>query len=169
MIVMRPTESELHLAASVGVLRMIYALRTNRKRLPGLNDDDAGPIQHILGAIAEMMLAKRLGVYWSGTIGTVRAEADVGRCYQVRATDHPNGKLIVHPEDKDHQPFVLARVLLPDVHLVGWLWGDEAKFPAHWRTDVRYPAFFAWPVHDMETLPDEATVLARPDGYRLAR
>jgi hypothetical protein len=158
---MRPTESELNLAGNVGVLRMIYALRTERKRLPGLSTDDAGPIQHILGAIGEMMLAKHLGVFWSGTVGTIRASADVADCYQVRATDLPYGKLIVHPPDNDTQPFVLARVILPDVHLVGWLWGKEAKSQSFWRTDVPYPAFFAWPVHDMETLPDQTAVKAR--------
>ena len=160
MIILTPTEGELHLAGSVGVLRMIYAIRTGRKRRPGINDEDAGPVQHILGAIGEQALARYLGVFWSGTIGTVHASADVGGCYQVRATERQSGKLIAHDDDKDEQPFVLARVLLPDVHLVGWLWGHEAKQSKFWRTDVPYPAFFAWPVRDIKTLPDEAAVRA---------
>jgi hypothetical protein len=43
-----------------------------------------------------MMLAKHLDYFWSGTIGTVKASADVGPCYQVRATDHPKGKLLAN-------------------------------------------------------------------------
>jgi hypothetical protein len=161
MITLQPTESELNLAGTVGVLRMIYAVRTGRKRLPGIYEDEAGPIQHVLGAIAELTLARHLDVFWSGTIGTINAVADVGGCYQVRATDRRNGKLITHKKDNNDQPFVLAYVLLPDVHLVGWLWGSEAKFPGFWREDVPHPAYFAWPVHEIETLPDRATVRAR--------
>jgi hypothetical protein len=139
---------------------MIYAVRTNRKRRPGINDEQAGPIQHVLGAIAEQMLARHRNVFWSGTVGTVHASADVDDCYQVRATDLAYGKLITHPDDHDCQPYILARVLLPDVHLVGWLWGHEAKSKRFWREDVPYPAYFAWPVRDMETLPDKTTVKA---------
>ena len=156
-IVIRPTEAELHLAASVGVLRTIFAVRNNLKRGKN-NHEDAGSADNVTGAIGEMMVAKHLDYFWSGTIGTVKAVADVGPCFQVRATDHPHGKLIAYPEDNDRQPYILARVLLPDVHLVGWLWGAEAKQKQFWRTDVRSPAFFAWPVHDMDELPSEAAV-----------
>lgn len=160
MIVMRPSEGELHLAGNVGVLRMIYAVRTNRQRGRGATDN-AGGGDHVNGAIGEMMLAKHCQIFWSGTIGTIKASADVGECYQVRATALRHGRLRAHPEDNDNQPFVLARILLPEVHLVGWLWGNEIKRPEHWRTDVPWPAYFAWPVRDMATLPDEATVRAR--------
>jgi hypothetical protein len=139
---------------------MIYAIRTKRKRREGINDEQAGPVQHILGAIGEQALAQHLGVFWSGTVGTVHASADVAGCYQVRATERASGRLIAHDDDNDLQPFILARVMLPEVHLVGWLWGHEAKLAKFWRADVPHPAYFAWPVHDMATLPNEAEVKA---------
>jgi hypothetical protein len=108
-----------------------------------------------------MMLAKHLDIYWSGTVGTISAGADVGGCYQVRCTDRTNGKLIAHHDDNDDQPFIFARVLLPEVHLVGWLWGAEAKRQEFWREDVPHPAFFAWPLHDMDNLPSRDVVKTR--------
>jgi hypothetical protein len=159
MIVLRPTESELHLGMHVGVLRAIFALRAELEGKYGC--EDTGCAAHINGAIGEMMLAKHRNLFWTGTVGTVRASADVGGYLQVRATELRHGKLIAHPPDKDYQPFVLARILLPEVHLVGWLWGGEAKQKKFWRDDVARPAFFAWPVRDMETLPDEVAVRAR--------
>lgn len=159
MIVIHPTESELNLAGHVGILRVIYALRAGHKR-PEAMDDDAGLLHHVLGAIGEAMLAKHLGVFWSGTVGTIKAPGDVAGCYQVKATDLRFGKLIVQEQHDPWQPYVLARVRLPEVHLVGWLWGHEAKQDKFWRIDVPYPAFFAWPLHDMETLPTQDEIKA---------
>ena len=167
IVVMTPTDGELNIGGHVGLLRMLSALRRKRKQQYGLTDDQ-GLFQHINGAIGEQMTAKHLGVYWSGDIDKIDGAADVGECYQVRATDLRNGKLITHPKDNGHQPFILARILLPDVHLVGWLWGHEAKRQEFWKTEnMRYPAFVAWPVHDMATLPHEGAVsTAQREAFR---
>ena len=161
MISFKPTEAELHLAASVGALRQIWAKR-NGLRHTGNHSQAGGFEQHINGALGEMMLAKYRNVFWSGTIGTTCAAADVGLIYQVRATAHRDGKLLLRPGDKADQPYVLARVLLPDVNLVGWLWGHEAMLPIHQRENERGTVFLAWPLHDMETLPDEAATMPVP-------
>jgi len=158
IIRMRPTQSELCFAQNVGMLRNTVAIRAGTPPRHGCEQNRWDV--NINGAIGEMMLAKYLGIYWAGAIGDKLA-ADVGKYYQVRATDHPYGKLIAHPSDVDWQPFVLARILLPEVHLVGWLWGGDAKQDEFWKTDVREPAFFAFPVNGMETLPDEDAIEQR--------
>jgi hypothetical protein len=154
IIVGKLTPSEIHLAWQVAIMRSLKRLQKGIGHMWGC-EQKPQYANDFNGALGEMMLAKHLDRFWAGAFGG----PDVGQCYQVRATDHPLGKLICHPEDADDQPFVLARILLPEVHLVGWLWGHEAKFPGYWCTDYGRPAFFAWPVQDMETLPTEAEVL----------
>jgi hypothetical protein len=165
---MNPTEAELHLSGHVGLLRLIWAVRKGWQRR---FNQGHGAGDHVGGAFGECMLAKHKGVFWSGSVGEIYS-ADVGGCYQVRATNLSEGQLILHKtvydkdgkiikEDKDWQPFVLARILLPEIHLVGWSWGWEGKQEKHWRTQgVRYPAYFSMPEHDMATLPSEAEVMA---------
>jgi hypothetical protein len=163
MIELELDEGEMYLAGGIGVMRALYALRTGRVNPAGLQRrtiDKSSMVGHFFGACGEQALAKHLGVYWDGTIGTVDAPCDVGGCYQVKATDLALGKLITKRKDNDRQPFVLARVSLPKVTLVGWLWGYETKKEQNWREDVAEPAFFSWPLHDMKALPSQAAVKA---------
>jgi hypothetical protein len=62
MIVMTPSEAELHLAAHVGVLRMIFAVR-NKLQRGRYAHEDAGGGDHVVGAIGGMMLAKHLDYF----------------------------------------------------------------------------------------------------------
>src|SRR3954469_18056690 len=118
------TWPEVTHASHVGIMRQISNLRDGRRERHGAEKGEGGPFQrHIIGAIAEKGIAKQRNVYWSGAHGNFKAK-DVGKV-QVRATEHQNGRLILHDDDKDEDLFICARVILlpdciPTVFLPGW-------------------------------------------------
>jgi hypothetical protein len=101
--------------------------------------------KNILGAQSEMVVAKMLNVYWSGTIGSITMPDMNGRTggkVQVRSTPRNDGALILHPDDKDEEPFYLVRATPPMFDVVGWIIARDGKLQEFWRTDRPYPAFF---------------------------
>jgi hypothetical protein len=120
------TRDEMMMAANGGVLRQIDALL--KRRQDQFRPPDPWK-NHIYGALGEMALAKARDHYWFPAYDhPSKVEADVGKNWQVRSHDRPNGELIVRERDRDDQAFVLA-VLddLPTVKLIGWIWGRDAK------------------------------------------
>lgn len=95
----------------------------------GIDNEKATVEMDFLSVAAECAVAKHCDVYYNGNLGDFFA-ADAG-LFQVRSTEWPNGCLCVHPEDKDHEVFVLA--ITNDViernvvKLEGWMYGYEAK------------------------------------------
>ena len=96
-----------------------------------------------LGAVAEYALAKHYGPDvlndWINTkafgLEHWKIPCDVGVNLHVRATDRPNGGLIVHPYDPDNGAFVLA-ICDPSgtgVRFVGWALGKALKDTDFWR------------------------------------
>jgi hypothetical protein len=135
----RLTAAELMLAGQVGVMRHVTALRDGRNQVHGKVTDPWG--SNIVGAIAEMGAAKHFGVFWSGTVGQVD-QPDVGKV-QVRATELKNGRLILHPDDKDSEVFILAIVDGHHVVLKGWVFAREGKQQFFWEDPAgNRPAFF---------------------------
>jgi hypothetical protein len=67
---------------------------------------------------------------------------------------------VLHPDDDDGEPFVLARVNDNKVLLVGWVYGHEGKQPHFWTAPSKlHPDWLAFFVpndrlHDMRELPD---------------
>jgi hypothetical protein len=131
------TGSEMHLAVMAGVQRAIDAIRSNRQRRYG---SDGGPCwdHNINGCVGELTTAKHFGCFWNGSFRDLGA-VDVGERYQVRASDYdgPNAGLILHPPDRDDQIFIKALVKLPQVTLMGWLLGCEAKQPQFWTDKLK--------------------------------
>lgn len=158
MISVTLTFPEMMLAAQVAAMRRVQGMKHNRAKTYGYGfDSDPLWQTDAISCLAEMALAKQLDRFWSGTVGDITA-ADVGTFYQVRATEHPTGRLILHPKDKDEQPFVLARVAGSRVDLMGWVYGRDGKLQNFW--EALRPMRFAFVVptellHDMTTLPDE--------------
>jgi hypothetical protein len=140
MTIVRLTWSEVLTAAQVGIARQVVNLRDGRRDRHGLVQ--APWENHIQGCIGEIAVAKFYKRRWTGNFGDFRA-ADVGPL-QVRTTSYPQGRLILHPNDGDHEAWILTRVLLPDVVLAGWLPGFEAKQPKFWTAPGGHnrPAFF---------------------------
>ena len=111
---------------------------------------------HFAGALAELAVAKSLGLYWPPPLDDFDA-CDVGGLVDVRATPRADGRLIVHPDDAADRPFVLARLHdLPNVSLVGWKTAGEAQRPEYWIDPGNgRPAYFVpeSALARMDTLP----------------
>jgi len=137
------TYYEVWLAASVGVSRQLQNIRVQRTGRYGADNDTTSAWQHhIEGCLGELATAKAYGLYWSGSVGDLRA-ADAGPL-QVRATRYRNGRLIVHPApaDSPDHAFVLVVGTPLRLTLAGWVWGHEAQRDEHWGELQRgRPAF----------------------------
>lgn len=124
---LRPLEYTF--AAYAGFLRQSDNLLSGRRDAYGFNGQ--GYDAHVVGAVAEFVVAKVLDVCWSGP-GALRS-ADVGRSIQVRSSPRHANCLIVHPDNPDWLPFVFVTGCLLDYVVQGWLYGGEAKFHGWWR------------------------------------
>lgn len=164
MIIVTLTWSEVLFAAQAAAMRRVQGMKHSLAQCHG-GGPRADALWQIdaISCLGEMALAKHLDRFWSATIGDVTS-ADVGTFYQVRATEWANGRLILHPEDKDDQPYVLARVRENIVTLVGWVYARDGKRQDYWSAPPTNPdrlAFFVpnGALHDMTEIPqtqDEA-------------
>lgn len=115
---------ELWLAINAGILRRLNGVRYRREEPYGArpaaawNDD-------INGSIAELALAKHLGIFWSGTVGRLDLP-DVGSL-QVRSKTDPVHRLVVLESDEDAKVFVSVLVGIPVCQLCGWMLAKDAK------------------------------------------
>ena len=142
---------EVLLAANAGIMRRVSALRRGRA---DLYPDASRPMwdRDINGALAEVAVAKWMGVFWSGTVGRVDLP-DVGNL-QVRSKTQDGDRLVVRPDDDDADIFVSVLVQPPQYRLCGWLYGREAK-REEWV--VSHGCYFVRDefLHPMASLPDE--------------
>lgn len=129
---------ELYFAAQHATMRRLNNLKAARAPRHGIADAHAWAAD-IDGAFGELALAKWLGVYWVPGVARPEYSGDVAR-YEVRATRHATGCLLLHPDDHDDRPYVLALIAEPTVTLAGWVMGQQGKSPAHWTssTDTRF-------------------------------
>lgn len=152
-VIVRFTKDEMLHGAMVGCTRQIdNAYSSINNAYAARHSFDA----NVLGALGEMAVAKHFGLYWSGNLGNFKAK-DVGGA-QVRATDTPDGCLIVHPPptsgrkgDKPDDPFIFVRLEWdgPTFWLCGWMTGRDCQRLEYWREQgVRHPAYFV-PAEDL--------------------
>lgn len=120
----RVNRYEVRMAATIGVERQIEALVARRQDKHGF--DGCGWDIHIEGAIGELILAKGLGVFWTGTVNTFRSGGDVLH-YQVRTRSKPEYELPVRPDDDPEKIFVLVRGHGYAYDIVGWIKGADAR------------------------------------------
>ena len=124
-------KSEAFSAAVAGLMRRFKAIERGAQNNSSYKQAD--PLStDVHGAIAEALVAKTLGLYWNPATYD-RSRADVGFDIEVRSTPNPNGKLAVRPADKDSRKFYLVVGLYPDIKIVGWIYGKEAKQDKYWR------------------------------------
>lgn len=134
------TWGQIEVAAFVGLRRALRAKRANRTTNLG---DDPGLIEpDVIGAIAELAVAKILGVYWPLGAGGLDYDGDLTPGIHVRGTERRNGCLILKPHDPDDGIFYLGLVDMPRVTLAGGIVPRDGKLPELWREDVPAPAFF---------------------------
>lgn len=141
------TGQELMAAAMCGVSRRIISLRQgNNAYIHTRHSDWTTDIE---GAAAELAAAKALGLYWSPTVNTFKAP-DVGTI-QVRSTNHPQGHLLVRPNDQDDAVFLLMRGSYHTWNPVGFMRGGDAKRPEYWRAGATGEAGCWWvPGHALQ-------------------
>ena len=129
MIEVELTLEELIRAANVGVRRQAVNVEKQRRDQHGVSYDE-GWKTHISGAIGECAFAKAIDVFWSGAL-KFRAQ-DVGP-WEVR-TARGEGRLILHPKDKDESKFVLVqRLTWLRYRVVGWIYAKDGKQPGWWE------------------------------------
>jgi len=130
---------EILQSAVVGVMRQTENIKLGRVTNHGADPKDAWGL-HVAGALAEMALAKALGVYWSGAHG-FRSRDVLG--YEVRTTHHQNGRLIVHGDDDDEAKFALVVGRDGTYDIPGWVYGYVAKSDDYWDDPCGgRPAYF---------------------------
>jgi len=142
--------TELLHGAMMGAIIQIRALKRGGQHEWGMTDDNAWHF-HIEGVLAELALAKWMGVYWSLTTFARRGDGDVGKD-EVRQTGHENGRLIMHPEDLDERKYWLVTGNMGVYRIRGWMRGRDGKQDQWWEdpTDKKRFAFFV-PQRELDT------------------
>jgi hypothetical protein len=134
------SEEDIILAVKVGVSRQTMQADAKRKNRYGLPEDNKKALEvHVLGAKAELAVAKALGRPWEGkffdndTWIEVKDKVHDVEGVEVRSTNHRNGGLLLHPADKDSSRFVLVVATDDPVFLLaGWCYASDGKTVSNW-------------------------------------
>lgn len=151
-MIVKLTAYELMQAATMGSLRQISAITKglpDRHGFAGL-----GWSEHIEGSCGELAVAKALDRYCSGSVNTFKTGGDLGANVQIRTRSRHDYELIVRPDDRDDDMFVLVTGRSPEMTIRGWLTGAEAKRAEWMRTHGNRSAAFFVP----------STALRSPDS-----
>jgi hypothetical protein len=151
MIEVKLTWPEIMMAHYVASQRQVQNIMTGAKHKYGFEGD--GEQTHARGCIGELAVAKVFNRFWSGSVGN-RKVADVGVKLEVRTVDTPYKCLMMHDDDKDDSPYILADATdLPFVRLVGWKLGRDCKQKHYWeeKANNKRPAYFV-PREDLEPM-----------------
>jgi hypothetical protein len=137
----RLTDAELRMAVTIGCERQMESLSSKRRDNHG-KSSEGGWTEHIEGAAGELAVAKALGHYWNGSIGSFKMP-DLGHHIQVRTRSQDHWDLIVRRDDNDDHLYFLAVGKAPTFRIVGFILGKDAK-RAEWVSDYggRPWAFF---------------------------
>jgi len=159
IIRVRLTWAEIEECGHWAVKRSVENYRLERSHRYGFIG--TGLDNHFHGCLGEKAVAKHFGIKLTADeLGKVDVDP-----YEVRATEYHSGRLVLHPGDRDHSPFVLARVHeLPDVLLMGWIMGNRGKRKEWWgecqpEKPKDRPAFWVpngelWNMADLEARED---------------
>lgn len=155
------TWRDIHLAGTASVSRVITCLSRQQKPRFGLTHDGIiGADIEWMGMLGEMAVAKYTNRFWTSAGGDIGCP-DTGD-YEVRTVGGENYRLILHRDDHDDMPYVLAwvsRVRLPFVILKGFLFARDGKRQEWWQDpNTGRPAFF---VPNENLLPMSALPVAR--------
>lgn len=135
---------EMYLCATAASMRSLANMREGRGARYGFDNSLGRFDADIIGCIGEMAVAKYFNFYWGGWNRADLNGNDVGGKVQVRSRRRAHYELMLHREDKDNDPFVLALVHdLPNVILRGWIFAHAGKRPEYWSDPAGgRPAFF---------------------------
>jgi hypothetical protein len=128
-MIVRLEQYELNMAMFVGGERQQSARKKKSSNIYANRQENADEAltKHIMGACAEMAVAKLLNRYWSASVDTYTRGADVGKVIQVRWRSKDHYRLIVRPHDKEEHFYFLVRGRAPEFNVVGFIRGKDAK------------------------------------------
>jgi hypothetical protein len=136
------TEVEALMAVAVGGFRRAESVYFKRKLTHGVAPDADILAYHILGAAGELAVARVLGRYWGGDIGSFK-KADLGQSVQVRTRSKHEYDLIVRHDDNPDDAYVLVTGTHTRLRVHGWIYGSEARKDEWVQTHAgRPPAWF---------------------------
>ena len=151
-IVVTLDEYELAHAAMAGCQRRIASIMRGRPQVYGAGERKNYWQIDIIGMMAEYAVAKAFDRHWQPATNQRLADlpGDVAY-YQVRSTEHRDGHLFLHPDDKD-APYILAIVADRHILLAGWITKKEGskvgamKSPdTWWVPQSELWSFDGWP------------------------
>lgn len=162
------TSMEMLIATSLGTARHMQSV----KRTPSRGQPKSASLEsHIMGAIGEIAAAKAIGIYPGFTVNNFDG-ADLGDDIQVRACRE--GRLIVADKDRGDHKYVLVVGHPPEMNVVGWMWGSDAK-RSEWLFDPknnRPPAYFVphEKLHPIKSIQSKAhDIISAPNMGKEAR
>ncbi|KKM95012.1 hypothetical protein LCGC14_1192430 [marine sediment metagenome] len=141
---------EVILGAQLGIFRQIASLKDNLPDNYGYDGKD-GWTKHIEGSCGELAFAKFYNCYWDATLNTFKKGQDVGG-FQVRTRSSDNYDLIVRPDDRNEDKFVLLTGRIPKFYVRGWMLGKDAK-QKKWKQEYGgRPAAYFVPASELHNL-----------------
>lgn len=151
------TWAEMQIAYMVAGQRRIMNMKKGLAGRYGAPEGEGSEELDLIAARGEMAVAKALNLFWSGTVGDYGA-VDVGGLIEVRTRTKHWHALILHPDDNDALPFVLADASNPpNIRLAGWIMAKDGKKDEFWSdpSQKNRPAYF---VEQKHLLPMEELV-----------
>lgn len=127
MNIVKLTDNDLRVSAHVAFDRGLPSILQGLRNVNGGKDDPF--LRHVYGAIGECAFAKFANIYWDGSVNRFNGMGqDVGD-FQVRARSAKNLPMIIRPNDKDNDLFVLVQMVngLREWNIAGYISGKRGK------------------------------------------
>jgi hypothetical protein len=124
---------EVRLALTIAQERYLESRQRRRSNAHGQRADNMLDNEFV-GALGEIAVAKFLKRYPQGLVGSFK-NPDVGS-FQVRATDIPDGRLIIRETDRlqDNYIFAIVDKLDPfNCKVAGWIAGRDLESHPDWK------------------------------------
>lgn len=110
-------------------------------------------VDETIGACAELLVCRLLGLQWNEGVDTFHEEGDAGTI-EVRGTALAHGSLIYRPHEPLYRNYVLVTGTVPYFTVRGYIWGPEACRD-EWRRDPHghgKPSWFV-PQCELKAIP----------------
>lgn len=140
------TPAEMLNAIIVGARRLIVSNEKGLQNVAGAKRDWSDEIE---GALAEMAVARELGLFFSPNVGLYGLK-DVGD-YHIRHTALTDGSLIIRDKDPEGR-YLLVTGQFGHYKLAGWIESDKAKEMDQYRKAPNGRSA-AWLIPQTELMP----------------
>ena len=155
-VIVRLEWQEALAASQAGLYRTLYALYKCNGHKYGLARGEQDLGRDVRSTLAELAVAKYLGVFWSGLAKDCK---DTTLC-EVRSTPKPDNPLVIRDSDSPDDIFVLVTTeQIPALRLVGWIRARDGMLDSYVKAPCgRPPAYFIpqSALHPMEDLRQQS-------------